>query len=107
SQTVEGRERYTINVRYFRDERSDPASLKRVLVTSPGGAQIPLAQLADIGFSTSPPSIRREDGPLVGYVFVDLAGRDLGSHVAAAACGRGRTSRRRSSRAPSSAFGPR
>src|SRR5213080_2010591 len=81
SQTVEGRERYSINVRYFRDERSDPESLKRVLVTSPDGAQIPLAQLADIGFSTSPPSIRDEDGQLVGYVFVDVAGRDLGSYV--------------------------
>src|SRR5881296_3166398 len=53
SQTVEGRERYSINVRYFSDQRSDPASLKRVLVASPDGAQIPLAQLADIGFSTS------------------------------------------------------
>ncbi|TMA45938.1 MAG: efflux RND transporter permease subunit, partial [Deltaproteobacteria bacterium] len=81
SQTVEGRERYSINVRYFRDERSDPESLKRVLVTSPDGAQIPLAQLADIGFSTSPPSIRDEDGQLVGYVFVDVAGRDLGGYV--------------------------
>src|SRR5437773_1747935 len=81
SQTVEGRERYSINVRYFRDERSDPESLKRVLVTSPDGAQIPLAQLADIGFSTSPPSVRDEDGQLVGYVFVDVAGRDLGGYV--------------------------
>ena len=81
SQTVEGRERYSINVRYFRDQRSDPASLRRVLATGPDGAQIPLAQLADIGFSTSPPSIRDEDGQLVGYVFVDVAGRDLGSYV--------------------------
>src|SRR5438093_3969599 len=81
SQSVEGRERYSINVRYFRDQRSDPASLKRVLVASPDGAQIPLAQLADIEFSTSPPSIRDEDGQLVGYVFVDVAGRDLGGYV--------------------------
>src|SRR5206468_10932729 len=81
SQTVEGRERYSINVRYFRDERSGPESLKRVLVTSPDGAQIPLAQLAGIGFSTSPPSIRDEDGQLVAYVFVDVAGRDPGSYV--------------------------
>src|SRR5207237_2421158 len=81
SQTVEGRERYSINLRHGRDERSDPESLKRVLATSPDGAQIPLAQLADIGFSTSPPSVRDEDGQLVGYVFVDVAGRDLGSYV--------------------------
>jgi copper/silver efflux system protein len=81
SQTVEGRERYSINVRYFRDERSDLAGLKRVLVTSPSGAQIPLAQLADIAVSTAPPSIRDENGQLVGDVFVDVAGRDLGSYV--------------------------
>ena len=81
SQTVEGRERYSINVRYVRDERSDPASLARVLVATPDGAQIPLAQLADIGFSTAPPSVRDEDGQLVGYVFVDVAGRDLGGYV--------------------------
>src|ERR1051326_8810754 len=69
SQTVEGRERYTINVRYFRDERSDLESLKRVLVAAPDGTQIPLAQLAAIELSTAPPSIRDEDGQLVGYVF--------------------------------------
>ena len=81
SQTVEGRERYSINVRYFRDERSDLESLKRVLVAAADGAQIPLAQLAAIELSTAPPSIRDEDGQLVGYVFVDVAGRDLGGYV--------------------------
>jgi copper/silver efflux system protein len=81
SQTVEGRERYSINVRYFRDERSDLESLKRVLVAAADGAQIPLAQLAAIELSTAPASIRDEDGQLVGYVFVDVAGRDLGGYV--------------------------
>ena len=82
SQTVEGRERYSINVRYVRDERSDLQSLGRVLVAAPGGAQIPLAELAEITISTAPPSIHDENGQIAGYVFVDVAGRDLGSYVA-------------------------
>jgi Cu(I)/Ag(I) efflux system membrane protein CusA/SilA len=82
SQTVEGRERYTINVRYLRDARADVDDLRRVLVAGPDGAQIPLAQLADLEVSTAPPSIRDEDGQLVGYVYVDVAGRDLGRYVA-------------------------
>src|SRR5881296_1578467 len=84
SQTVEGRERYTINVRYLRDERSDLESLGRVLVAGPDGAQIPLAELADITVSTAPPSIHDEQGALAGYVSVDVAGRDLGTYVAEA-----------------------
>jgi Cu(I)/Ag(I) efflux system membrane protein CusA/SilA len=84
SQTVEGRERYSINVRYVRDERSDLQSLERVLVSSPDGAQIPLAQLADVSISTAPPSIHDENGQIAGYVFVDVAGRDLGGYVSEA-----------------------
>jgi len=84
SQTVEGRERYSINVRYLRDERSDLESLARVLVAGPDGAQIPLAELADITVSTAPPSIHDEQGALAGYVSVDVAGRDLGTYVAEA-----------------------
>jgi Cu(I)/Ag(I) efflux system membrane protein CusA/SilA len=84
SQTVEGRERYSINVRYARDERSDPQSLERVLVSAPDGAQIPLAELATISVSTAPPSIHDENGEIAGYVFVDVARRDLGSYVAEA-----------------------
>jgi Cu(I)/Ag(I) efflux system membrane protein CusA/SilA len=84
SQTIEGRERYSINVRYVRDARSDVESLKRVLVSAQGGAQIPLAELSDISLSTAPPSIHDENGQIAGYVFVDVAGRDLGGYVAAA-----------------------
>src|SRR5438552_3438271 len=84
SQTVEGRERYSINLRYVRDARSDLDGLKRVLVAASDGAQIPITQLADIAITTAPPSIRDEDGQLVGYVFVDVAGRDLGGYVAEA-----------------------
>jgi Cu(I)/Ag(I) efflux system membrane protein CusA/SilA len=82
SQTVEGRERYSISVRYARDDRSDLDGLGRVLVAAPDGTQVPLAQLADIRFSTAPPTIHDEDGALAGYVFVDVAGRDLGGWVA-------------------------
>jgi len=80
--TVEGRERYPVNVRYMRDFRSDFDSLSRVLVPASGGQrQIPLGQLATIKVATGPAMIRNEDGLLTGYVFVDVDGRDLGSYV--------------------------
>ena len=84
SQTVEGRERYPINVRYLRALRDDPESLRRVLVETPRGANIPLAQLAQISMMMGPPSIRDEQGSLAGIVFVDVAGRDLAGYVAEA-----------------------
>jgi len=79
--TIEGRERYPINVRYLRELRDDPDKLRRVLVTTPTGAQVPIAQLATLRFVQGPPMIRDEDGMLAGYVFVDMAGRDVGSYV--------------------------
>ena len=79
--TVEGRERYTINVRYARDLRSDLDKLRRVLVPIVGGAQVPLAELANIKIASGPAMIRDENGMLSGYVYVDLAGRDIGSYV--------------------------
>lgn len=79
--TVEGRERYPVNVRYLRDYRSDIGALKRVLVGTPSGQQIPLAQLADIRLTTGPGMIRDENGRLSGYVYVDVSGRDIGSYV--------------------------
>jgi len=81
SETVEGRERFPINVRYARELRDDPALLGRILVGTPGGAQIPLAQVADIRPVTGPPMIRSEDGQLVGYVFVDTD-RPIADYVA-------------------------
>jgi Cu(I)/Ag(I) efflux system membrane protein CusA/SilA len=81
TQTVEGRERYPVNVRYARELRDDPESLRRVLVGTPTGAQIPMAQLARITMATGPPMIRDENGSLAGIVFVDVAGRDLGGYV--------------------------
>ncbi len=80
--TVEGRERYPVNVRYMRDFRSDFDSLSRVLVPASGGQrQIPLGQLASIKVATGPAMIRNEDGLLTGYVFIDVDGRDLASYV--------------------------
>jgi Cu(I)/Ag(I) efflux system membrane protein CusA/SilA len=79
--TVEGRERYTVNVRYAREMRDSLDRLQRVLVPTMSGAQIPLAQIADIRFTTGPAMIRDENGMLAGYVYVDLAGRDVGGYV--------------------------
>ncbi len=79
--TVEGRERYTVSVRYARELRDDVEKLRRVLVPIPGGQQIPLAEIADLRFVSGPAMIRNENGLLAGYVFVDMAGRDIGSYV--------------------------
>ena len=79
--TIEGRERYSVNVRYLRDYRSDVDALQRVLVNTPSGAQIPLAQIAEISLKTGPGMIRDENGRLSGYVYVDVSGRDIGSYV--------------------------
>jgi len=79
--TVEGRERYTINVRYARELRDDLPKLKRVLVQTSTGAQVPLEQLADIRFALGPAMIRDENGLLSGYVYVDISGRDIGGYV--------------------------
>ncbi len=72
SETVEGRERYGILVRYAREYRDNIEALQRVLVTAATGAQIPITQVADIRFRTGPPMLRNEDGQLVGFVFVDV-----------------------------------
>jgi len=79
--TIEGRERYPVNVRYPRELRDDLEKLKRVLVPTPTGQQIPLAQLADIRLVSGPAMIRNENGLLAGYVYVDMAGRDIGGYV--------------------------
>jgi Cu(I)/Ag(I) efflux system membrane protein CusA/SilA len=84
SQTVEGRERYPINLRYPRDFRSTPNALERVLVSTPMGVQIPLGQLAKISPRMGPPVVRSEGAQITGWVFVDVTGRDIGSYVAEA-----------------------
>src|SRR5438876_4004827 len=79
--TVEGRERYSINTRYARDFRQDIDALKRVLVPTPTGAQVPISLLADIQYKTGPPSVRSENGKLVGFVFVDITTSDIAGYV--------------------------
>ena len=77
SETVEGRERYGILVRYAREYRDNIEALQRVLIPTATGAQIPITQVADIRFRTGPPMLRNEDGQLVGFVFVDVS-KDVG-----------------------------
>jgi len=85
SATIEGRERYPINVRYLREFRDDVEKLKRVLVpTSLGSMQIPLAQLAEIRMVQGPAMIRNENGLLAGFVYVDTARKDIGGYIAEA-----------------------
>jgi Cu(I)/Ag(I) efflux system membrane protein CusA/SilA len=79
--TVEGRERYPVNIRYFRDYRSDLGPLKRVLVPAMSGAQIPLGQLVDLKMSTGTTMVRSEEGELAAYVFIDATDRDIGGYV--------------------------
>jgi Cu(I)/Ag(I) efflux system membrane protein CusA/SilA len=80
--TVEGRERYPVNVRYMRDFREDFATLGRVLVpASEGQKQVPLARLANINAVSGPSMIRDEDGLLTGYVYVDIEKRDPNSYI--------------------------
>jgi Cu(I)/Ag(I) efflux system membrane protein CusA/SilA len=79
--TIEGRERYPVNLRYARELRDDIEKLKRVLVPTMSGAQIPLEQIAQIKLVMGPAMIRNENGMLSGYVYVDVAGRDIGGYV--------------------------
>jgi len=82
---VEGRERYGVDIRYPRDFRSDPQSIARdVQVPLPGGGTVPLGEVAKVELTRGATSIRTENGRLAVYVFVDIAGRDLGGYVAEA-----------------------
>jgi Cu(I)/Ag(I) efflux system membrane protein CusA/SilA len=81
STAIIGRERYPINLRYARELRDDLDDLRRVLVPTPSGAHVPLEQLAEIRFKTGPAMIRDENGMLAGYIFIDVAGRDIGGYV--------------------------
>ena len=84
TQTVEGRERYPVNVRYAREFRESIPALERVLVKTPMGATIPLGQLAEISLTTGPAMVRDEDAQLAGYVYVDTVTSDIGGYVDAA-----------------------
>ncbi len=81
SQTVEGLERYPINLRYSRELRDDISSLRRVLVSTPGGEPVPLEQLATLQFAKGPPAIKTENARPNAWVYVDLEGIDVGTYV--------------------------
>jgi Cu(I)/Ag(I) efflux system membrane protein CusA/SilA len=82
STAVEGLERYPINLRYARSLRDDPEEIKQILVSTPSGAQIPLGELADVQITPGAPMIKSEGSRRSAWVFVDIAGRDLGSYIA-------------------------
>ncbi|HWY06625.1 MAG TPA: CusA/CzcA family heavy metal efflux RND transporter [Candidatus Acidoferrales bacterium] len=84
TENIEGRERYPVNVRYSRDFRDSVEELRRVLIATPSGAQIPIEQVAHISFSRGPAMIRDEDGALTGYVYIDLNSKNYGGFVNAA-----------------------
>jgi len=79
--TVEGRERYPVNLRYQRGFREDVPDLMQIRVRTPAGAHVPLGQLASISLTSGPAMIRDEDGLLAGYVYVDTESRDIGGYV--------------------------
>jgi len=81
--TVEGRERYTVNVRYLRGLRNDPQAIAtQVLVQAAGGPAVPLGQVASVQPTQGPPMIRTENAQLVNYIYVDMHDRDIGGYVA-------------------------
>lgn len=84
AESIQGRERYDITLRYERSFREDPADLADILVPTPQGQHIPLGELARIDFVEGPPMIKSENARLTGWVFVDITGRDIASYVAEA-----------------------
>jgi len=79
--TVEGLERYPVNLRYPRELRDNLSSLKRVLIPTPNGAQIPITQVADIEIKKGPPAIKSENARRTAWVYVDIKGIDVGTYV--------------------------
>ncbi|EGV30935.1 heavy metal efflux pump, CzcA family [Thiorhodococcus drewsii AZ1] len=84
TQTVEGLERYPVNLRFPREERDDPHKLRELPIVTPTGAQVPLGQIARVEIVDGPPMLKSENGRLNGWTFVDIRGVDIGSYVAAA-----------------------
>ena len=81
TQTVEGLERYPVNLRFPREQRDDVEKLKELPLVTSTGAQIPLAQIAEIKVVDGPPMLKSENGRLNGWTFVDISNIDLGSYV--------------------------
>jgi Cu(I)/Ag(I) efflux system membrane protein CusA/SilA len=81
TQTVEGLERYPVNIRYGSELRDSPEKLRRILVPTPSGAQVPITQLADIRISKGPPAIKSENARKNAWIYVDISGIDVGTYV--------------------------
>ncbi len=81
SETVEGLERYPINIRYGRELRDSVAKLKRVLIPTPSGAQIPITQVADINIRRGPPVIKSENSRMSAWIYIDLENIDVATYV--------------------------
>lgn len=81
STVIQGRERYPINVRYSRGLRDNLEKLQRVLIPTPGGEQIPMAQVAKISIKKGPPVIKSENSRLNAWIFIDLKDIDVGTYV--------------------------
>jgi Cu(I)/Ag(I) efflux system membrane protein CusA/SilA len=79
--TVEGRKRFSVNVRYAREFRDDPSQFDQILVSTRDGTPVPLTQVADVRFVSGPPMIRSEDGQLTGFVFIDPGSEAIGTFV--------------------------
>jgi len=84
SRSVEGLERYPINIRFPREQRDDLQKLRELPIVTPSGAQIPLAQIAEVRIADGAPMLKSENARLNGWVFVDIRGRDLGRWIAEA-----------------------
>lgn len=84
TQTVEGRERYPLNLRFPRERRDDPEKLAQLPLVTPSGAQVPLGQVAELVIVDGPPMLRSENARLNGWIYVDIQDRDLGGYVAEA-----------------------
>jgi Cu(I)/Ag(I) efflux system membrane protein CusA/SilA len=81
TQTVEGLERYSVNIRYMRDYRNDLPALNRVLIPLRDGGHIPISQVADIQIKKGPPAIKSENARRTAWIYVDLQGIDVGTYV--------------------------
>ena len=81
TQTVEGLERYPVNLRYGRELRDTPEKLRRILVPTPTGAQVPITQVADIRIVKGPPVVKSENARNTAWIYVDLTGIDVGTYV--------------------------
>ncbi len=84
TQTVEGLERYPVNLRYGSELRDSPEKLRRILVPAPSGAQIPITEVADITIRKGPPAIKSENARKTAWIYIDLAGIDVGGYVKSA-----------------------